>query len=46
MVEIDEELKPLGDDVMSTMALDVGNKADTACIMLVPRVIKPLLWKS
>jgi hypothetical protein len=46
MVEIDEELKPLSNDVMRPMALDVGDKADTAGIMLVLRVVKPLPRKS
>ena len=46
MVEIDEELQPLRDDRVGLGALDVGDKADAARVMLVARIVKTLFRRQ
>ena len=42
MVEIDEDLQPAADDIVRFSALDVGDKADAARIVLVARIVEAL----
>ena len=46
MVEIDQKLQAQPDDLMGLGALDVGDKADAASVMLVARVIKTLFRRQ
>ena len=46
MVEIDQKLQALADDLMGLGALDVGDKADAARVMLVARVVKTLFRRQ
>ena len=43
VVEIDQDLQPLGDDVVRFPALDIGDEADATGVVLVPRIIEALL---
>ncbi len=40
--QVDEDLDALDDDVVGFLAFDIGDKADTAGIMLVARVVEAL----
>ena len=42
VVEVDQDLQALGDDVVGLRALDVGDEADAAGVVLMPRVIQTL----
>ena len=42
MGEVNQYLEPLLDNVVGLAALDVGDKADTASIVLVPRIVETL----
>ena len=42
MRQIDQDLDALQDDVVRLAALDAGDKADAASVMLVLRAVKPL----
>ena len=46
MVEIDQKLQAQPDDLMGLGALDVGDKANAASVMLVARVIKTLFRRQ
>ena len=46
MIQIDEKLQALADDLMGLGALDVGDKADAARVMLVARVVKTLFRRQ
>jgi hypothetical protein len=46
MVEIDQELETQPDDLMGLRALDIGDKADAAGVMLVTRVVKTLFRRQ
>ena len=46
MVEIDQELQALADDLVGLCALDVGDKADAAGVMLVARVVETLFRRQ
>ena len=43
MRQVDEDLNALGDDVVRRFAVDVGDKADTAGVVLVTRIVQALL---
>ena len=42
MLQIDHNLKALADDLMALLAADIGDKADSARIMLILRVVETL----
>ena len=44
MRQVDQDLNALDDDVVRFLALDVGDKANAAGIVLVARVVEALGW--
>jgi hypothetical protein len=46
MVEIDQELQAQPDDLVRLRALDIGDKADAAGVMLVAGVVKTLFRRQ
>ncbi len=45
MFEIDQEVERVADDRMRSLALEVGDEADAAGVVLVSRSIKPLVTR-
>jgi hypothetical protein len=44
MRQVDQNLDALDDDVVRPLALEVGNEADSAGIVLLARVVEALRW--
>ena len=47
MVEVDQNLQALANDLVRFLALDIGDEAHAACIVLVARVVEALrFWRA
>jgi len=46
VVEIDKDLQAAADDVVRLLALDIGDEADAARIVLVARIVESLSFRQ